>query len=164
MKRSLLALAAIAALPIAATAQTQSATVNVKATVASSVTITEINNTIDFGTTGLTPGAAASVPASGSTSYQSSVVANEQVNIAIPSTTVAMSDGGTGSFSVTLSCGTAATSNAATTTAMASCAGSVPAGTTYFYVGASIASGATTSAPAGSYTGSTTLNYTWTKY
>ena len=162
MKRSLLSLAAIAALPIGASAQ--SATVNVKATVASSVVITEINNTIDFGTTGLTPGAAASVPASGTTSYQSSIVANEQVNISIPTTTVAMTDGGTGSFSVTLSCGTAATSNSATTTAMASCAGSVPAGTTYFYVGASIASGATTSAPAGNYTGSTTLKYTWTAY
>ena len=161
MKRSLLAVAAIAALPIVASAQ---ATVNVKATVASSVTITEINNTIDFGTTGLTPGAAASVPASGTTSYQSSIVANEQVNIAIPTTTVAMSDGAGGSFNVSLSCGTAASSNAATTTAMASCAGSVPAGTTYFYVGASIASGATTSAPAGNYTGSTTLNYTWTAY
>lgn len=161
MKRSLLSLAAIAALPIVASAQ---ATVNVKATVASSVTITEINNTIDFGATGLTPGAAASVPASGTTSYQSSIVANEQVNIAIPTTTVSMSDGATGSFNVTLSCGTAASSNAATTTAMAGCAGSVPAGTTYFYVGASIASGATTTAPAGNYTGSTTLNYTWTAY
>lgn len=163
MKRSLLSLAAIAALPIVASAQSQSATVNVKATVASSVTITAINNTIDFGTTGLTPGAAASVPASGTSSYQSSIVANEQVNVAIPTTTVSMT-GGTGSFNVTLSCGTAASSNAATTTAMASCAGSVPAGTTYFYVGASIASGATTSAPAGNYTGSTTLNYTWTAY
>jgi hypothetical protein len=169
MKRSILtAVIALAALPALASAQPVSASVTINATVQSSVTISSVGAASLTFPTALTPGLAASIAAAGaaaSGAYQSQIVTNTPVSVAPASASVTMSDGGTGSFSVTLLCAESATADNATPTAIAGCATYVtPVGTRYYFLGASIAAGATTSVPAGAYTGSATLNYTWSTF
>lgn len=170
MKRSILtAVLALAALPVLASAQgSATAAVTVNATVQSAVTVTSVGSASLTFPTALTPGLAATISASGAAAggaYQSQIVANTPVTVAPASGTVTMSDGGTGSFSVTLLCAESGTADSATPNAIAGCASYVtPVGTRYYFLGASIAAGATSNVPAGTYTGSATLNYTWATF
>ena len=171
MKRStlFLALAAIA-MPMTARAQSSTATINISASVQSSVTITPVtgNTAISFGTA-IAPGGSASVAPSGTNGYQSTIVANTPVTVAVndgaatPSTSITLNGPSGGTLTVALNCATAATAGAATTTALSGCTGATGVGTTVLYVGGNIAS-VPAAAPAGSYTGSATVKYTWTTY
>lgn len=163
MKKSALVFAALFAIPAAASAQT--ATINVSATVQSAVSFSNTSD-LSFGAA-ITPGSGATVtPANGG---KSMVSYNVPTTVTVAGT--ALTNGGA-SLAVTYSCAQAATGTAAAPTAFP---GTCAAGYTtalsgnaltdhWIYVGGDIAAAATTSAPAGIYSGTVTLTATYTTY
>jgi len=172
MKRSLLALAAIAALPIVASAQSAtSGAININAKVASAVTITSVGAaSLDLnGGTAMTPGTAYSVAPQGAAAagaYQAKIQTNTPVTVQATASSVTLTSAGGGNLPVAISCANAASQDAAATTAIADCTTgwTTGASTAYYFLGVSVTAANTTAAPAGNYTGTITLNYTWTAF
>lgn len=168
MKKTVLALTAAAclAIPALASAQSQTATINATAKIQSAVTFSNPTN-LDFGAA-ITPGTGATVtPANGG-----KIMASYNTPTTITVAGTALNRAGGGSLAVTYSCAQAATGTATTPTAFA---GTCAAGYTttltgnartdhWLYVGGDIAAAATTTAPAGNYTGTITFTATYTTY
>jgi hypothetical protein len=155
---------AIAAMPAALMGQSASGTVAATATVQSAVAFQTPVRNLDLGI--MTPGAAVTItPANGG-------VIGIQYNTPATVTvgTLLMTGPGGATFSPTLSCAQAGTSNAANPAAFTCGTGYVTAlatnaaSTWYTYVGATVSAGATTSAPAGDYTGTVTLTATFSTF
>lgn len=162
------ALAALAAAPSLASAQSGSAsgTMQASAKVQSAVTFSN-PSALNFGTS--TPGAAVTVaPASGA---KIMVTYNVPTSITVAGTALTWS-GGSASIPVSYSCASASTGTAASPAAFSgTCAAGYTTGLTgaartdwWIYVGGAIASGATTTLPAGDYTGTITVTGTYTTY
>lgn len=172
MKRSLLALAAIAALPLVASAQSAtSGAININATVASAVTITSVGAaSLDLnGGSAMTPGTAYAIAPQGAAAagaYQAKIQTNTPVQVKSTAASVNLSNGTGGTLPVAITCANAASQDAASTTPIADCTTgyTTPASTVYYYLGVSVTAANTTAAPAGTYTGTVTLNYTWTAF
>jgi spore coat protein U-like protein len=165
MRKLSFALAAVVALPGFASAQTATATINATAIVQSAVTFSNTAN-LDFGAA-IVPGSGATVtPANGG---KAMVSYNVPTTITVAGT--ALSSGGA-SLPVTYSCAQASTGTNPTPTAFSgSCAGgfttalSGAAQTSHWiYIGGAILAASTTSAPAGTYTGTVTLTATYTTF
>jgi hypothetical protein len=167
MKLHVLALAALAALPAVASAQTQTATINVVAKVQSSVSFSNTTN-LDFGAA-ITPGTAATVTAANGGKVMVSYNTPTTVTVAGTALTHSAS---AATIPVTYSCAQATTGTATTPTAFA---GTCAAGYTtalngnartthWIYLGGDIAASATTTAPAGNYAGTATFTATYTTY
>ena len=161
---SVTVLFALAAMPAALLGQTASGTVAATATVQSAVAFQTPVRNLDLGV--MTPGAAVTItPANGG-------VVGIQYNTPATVTvgTLLMTGPGGATFSPTLSCAQAGTSNAAAPAAFTCGTGYMTtlaanaASTWYTYIGASLAAGVTTSAPAGEYTGTVTLTATFSTF
>ena len=172
MKRSLLSLAAIAALPIVASAQSAtSGAININATVASAVTITSVGAAaLDLnGGSAMTPGTAYSIAPQGAAAagaYQAKIQTNTPVQVKASANSVNLTNGSGGTLPVAVTCANAGAQDAAATTAIADCnAGwTTGAATAFYFLGVSVTAANTTAAPAGVYSGTVTLNYTWTAF
>lgn len=168
MKKTALFLAAAACLvvPSVASAQSQTATINALAKIQSAVVFSNPTN-LDFGAP-ITPGTGATVTAANGGKIMVSY--NTPTTVTVAGT--ALNRAGGGSLAVTYSCAQAATGTATTPTAFA---GTCAAGYTtslfgnartdhWLYVGGDIAAAATTTAPAGNYTGTVTFTATYTTF
>jgi hypothetical protein len=169
MKKSAIFLAAAACLAVPAIASAQSpvsATINAIAKVQSSVAFSNPTD-LDFGAP-ITPGTGATVTAANGGKIMVSY--NTPTTVTVAGT--ALNRAGGGSLPVTYSCAQAATGTATTPTAFAgTCAAGYTTALTgsartdhWLYVGGDIAAGATTTAPAGNYTGTVTFTATFTTY
>ena len=166
MKRLLAVTLLIAGAPSLA-AQTSTAPIGVTAKVQSAVTLSGMVP-LDFGS-GIVPGTPATVaPASGGR-----IMASYNVNtqLSLPNS-VTLTRAGGGSVVVTLSCAQAATGTAPAPSPFATdCAtgyGATLIGSArtdwWLYVGGAITGAATTTAPAGTYTGNATVTATYTTF
>lgn len=163
-----LAAAAVFALPALGHAQVSpvTATINATAKVQSAVSFSNPQD-LDFGDA-ITPGSAASV-APGTSSGKIQVTYNVPTTITVTGTS--LSNGGA-SLGVTYKCAQDASGTATTPTTVADCGGtgfttSLVGNTLsnhWIFVGGDIAASETTSAPAGSYTGTVTFTATFTTY
>ena len=163
--RNALALVALVAFPAVVSAQTATATINATAIVQSAVTFSNTAN-LDFGAA-ITPGSGATVtPANGG---KAMVSYNVPTTVTVSGTALA---NGAASLPVSYSCAQATTGTNPAPTAFA---GTCAAGYTtalvgnfqtdhWIYIGGVIAAAATTSAPAGTYTGTVTLTATYTTF
>jgi spore coat protein U-like protein len=166
MKRLLPALL-LALVASSARAQVSVAPVGVTAKVQSAVTLSGAV-TLDFGS-GIVPGTPTTVtPANGGRLMASY---NVNTQLSVPNS-VTLTRAGGGSIAVTLSCAQASTSSSATPTAFATdCLTGYSATLVgnartdwWLYLGGSIAGAATTTAPAGVYTGNATVTASYTTY
>jgi hypothetical protein len=171
MKRSTLLLLAAVALPMTARAQTQTATINVNAAVASSVAQTVVNNTINFGATGLTTGTTSVANTDATNAYIVDVTANEDVSFSIATPSLFSNPSGlTAGTTPTLALSCRETDGGAATnpSAVADCSATnalvtfATAASKRLWVGASLTVPA--GAPAGNYVWHATVTYSFTKY
>ena len=166
MKLSALFFVAAAAIPAIAGAQTQTATIAVTARVQSSVSFSN-PAPLDFGAA-ITPGTATSVaPAAGG---KVMITYNTPTTITVAGSPLAEVGGAT--IPVTYSCAHAATGASTAPTAFAStCAAGYTTALNgrartdhWLYLGGDIAAAATSTAPAGNYTGTATFTATYLTY
>lgn len=162
----LIAILAFVAMPGALAAQSATGTVGAVATVQSAVTFLAATSSLDFGT--ITPGTAVNIAPGATGSGIIGVQYNTPATITVG--TLSLTGPGSVTLPTTLSCAQASTATSTTPTSFTCGSGYVTtlaanaASTWYIYLGGTIAAAATSTAPAGDYTGSVTLTATFSTF